>query len=55
MGRGSAGGDAGEAAPLQPWADDSETPPWSWRQFGAFCGPGLLMSVAYLVSLARTQ
>ena len=24
-------------------------PPWSWRQFAAFCGPGLLMSVAYLV------
>ena len=28
--------------------DDDVTPAWSWRQFLAFCGPGLLMSVAYL-------
>lgn len=33
--------------------DDGSTPPFSWRELGAFCGSGLLMSVAYLVRGAR--
>ena len=40
-------GDSGAAASA---GDPDETPPWSWRKFGACCGSGLLMSVAYLVS-----
>lgn len=36
-------------------ADGDAAPPWSWRQFAAFCGPGLLMSVAYLVRMAQRR
>lgn len=46
----SSGASSAAAAEIEIGAaDDDAAPPWSWRQFAAFCGPGLLMSVAYLV------
>ena len=50
-GGGDSGGDSSAAASASD--DPDETPPWSWRQFAACCGSGLLMSVAYLVSGVR--
>ncbi|KAL4442469.1 hypothetical protein ABPG77_005053 [Micractinium sp. CCAP 211/92] len=41
--------EAGQAGPPAAAAESADdTPKWSWRGFAAFCGPGLLMSVAYL-------
>ncbi len=50
---GSLGGETErELAPSSsaPCPDSDATPPFSWRGLLSFCGSGLLMSVAYLVS-----
>lgn len=39
------GGGNGSAAAAE---EGDATPSWSWKRFLLFCGPGLLMSVAYL-------
>jgi hypothetical protein len=48
---GGPGSEVGSACDGQESANGGgdDKPRWSWRGFLLFCGPGLLMSVAYLV------
>ncbi|KAL4853915.1 Metal transporter nramp1 [Chlorella vulgaris] len=42
------GNDVPPPVEVTPAGDSDDVVRWSWRRFLLFCGPGLLMSVAYL-------
>lgn len=49
------GNDVPPPVEVTPADDSDDVVRWSWRRFLLFCGPGLLMSVAYLVSCSKHQ